>query len=82
MTSKTSSLTLRLAVLAIVTNFASGCATVHSDLHSCPPIVPYDQQFLDRAAEELAALPANSAIDQMLRDYVVMRDQARACRRS
>lgn len=43
-------------------------------------VVEYDQAFLDRAVEEIRALPEPSAVDEMLRDYGVMRDQARACR--
>jgi hypothetical protein len=30
-------------------------------------------------AREVAALPPGAAIEQMLADYQVMRDQARAC---
>jgi hypothetical protein len=36
-------------------------------------------QALARAADELASLPAGSAIEQMLADYQMMRDQTRAC---
>jgi hypothetical protein len=45
----------------------------------CPPVVEYDRAFLARAADELEALPEGSAIEQMLSDYAVMREQARAC---
>jgi hypothetical protein len=44
-----------------------------------PPVVAYSPDFLARAADELASLPAGSAIEQMLADYQVMREQARAC---
>ena len=47
----------------------------------CPPVVDYTREFLARAAGELDSLPAGSAIEQMLADYQVMRDQARACER-
>jgi hypothetical protein len=40
----------------------------------------YSREFLRRAAVELEKLPPGTAIDQMLSDYQVMRDQARACR--
>ncbi|GEQ99323.1 hypothetical protein JCM17844_29600 [Iodidimonas gelatinilytica] len=56
----------RLAVLAI--------ATV------CLPVVEYSRDFQARAADELHLLPEGSAIAEMLADYSVMRDQARACR--
>jgi hypothetical protein len=42
----------------------------------------YSREFLARAAGELEPLPDGSAIEQMLMDYQVMRDQARACARS
>jgi hypothetical protein len=45
----------------------------------CPPVVPYSAEFEARAAEELALLLEGSAVVEMLSDYAVMRDQARAC---
>lgn len=70
----------RLAVLAIAMSLLAGCATVRSDGAPCPPVVEYSKEFLARAADEVARLPAGSAVEQMLGDYQVMRDQARACR--
>jgi hypothetical protein len=49
-------------------------------LRACPPVVAYSREFQARAAEELALLPEGSAIEEMMADYVVMREQARACR--
>jgi hypothetical protein len=46
-----------------------------------PAGVAYSREFLARAAVELHSLPAGSAIEQMLADYQVMRDQVRACER-
>ncbi len=72
----------RLAVLAIATSLLSGCATVGSDrqrARACPPVVEYSREFQARAAEELTLLPEGSAIAEMLSDYAVMREQARAC---
>ncbi|KPQ13979.1 MAG: hypothetical protein HLUCCO18_16305 [Rhodobacteraceae bacterium HLUCCO18] len=72
----------QLAVLAIGTSLLSGCATVGSDgrgTGACPPVVEYGRQFQVRAAEEVALLPEGSAVAEMLSDYGVMRDQARAC---
>jgi hypothetical protein len=43
-------------------------------------VVEYGREFQARAAEELALLPHGSTIGEMLADYAVMRDQARACR--
>ncbi len=59
----------------------SGCAAERSDGAPCPPVVDFSQDLLARAAGELDSLPAGSAIEQMLADYQVMRDQARACGR-
>jgi hypothetical protein len=72
---------LRAAVLAIAASLLAGCATERSDGAPCPPVVAYNQEFLARAADELDSLRAGSAIEQMLADYQVMRDQARACER-
>ena len=74
-------LRLRAAVLAIVATLLAGCATERSDGAPCPPVAEYSRKFLARAAAELDSLPAGSAIEQMLADYQVMRDQARACER-
>jgi hypothetical protein len=49
-------------------------------LRTCPPVVEYSREFQARAAEQLALLPERSAIAEMLSDYAVMREQARACR--
>ena len=46
---------------------------------ACPPAVEYSAEFQTRAADELALLPDGSAIAEMLSDYSVMRDQAKAC---
>jgi hypothetical protein len=70
---------LRAAVLAIAASLLAACATAPSDGLPCPPVLPYSREFLARAADELASLPAGSAIEQMLADYQVMREQARAC---
>jgi type IV pilus biogenesis protein CpaD/CtpE len=72
---------LRAVVLAIATSLLAGCAPERSDGAPCPPVVAYTQDFLRRAADELDSLLPGSAIEQMLADYQVMRDQARACER-
>lgn len=72
----------RLAVLAIATIWLNGCATGASDGSgpgACPPVVDYSREFQARAAEELARLPEGSAVEELLADYAVMRDQARVC---
>jgi hypothetical protein len=42
-------------------------------------VVEYTREFQARAAEELGMLPDGSAISEVLADYTVMQDQARAC---
>ena len=71
----------RLAALVIVTSLLSACATVNSERITgvCPLVVAYDDGFEARAAEEVQALPEGSALDEMLSDYAVMREQARVC---
>jgi hypothetical protein len=43
-------------------------------------VVEYSREFQARAAEELTSLPDGLAIAEMLADYSVMQEQARACR--
>lgn len=77
--------TRRLAVLAIATSLLSGCATGGSEpriVTVCPPVVEYSREFQARAVEELDVLPEGAAIAEMLSDYAVIREQARACRSS
>ena len=72
----------RRVALGFATIWLSGCATVSSDggaLRACPPVVEYSREVQTQAAEELALLPENSAIAEMMADYAVMREQARAC---
>ena len=69
----------RLAVLAIGATLLAGCATARSDGGGCPPVPAYSGEFLARAADEVGRLPVGSAVEQMLADYGVMREQARVC---
>ena len=72
----------RLAALALATSSLGACATGGSEpaVTACPPVPEYSRELQTRAAGELALLPDGSAIAEMLRDYAVMREQARACR--
>jgi len=45
-------------------------------------VVDYSRAEQARAAEEVAALPEDAVIVGWLADYAVLRDQARACRRT
>jgi hypothetical protein len=42
--------------------------------------VEYGAEFQAKAAEQMQALPEGSMIVEMLNDYAVIREQARACR--
>jgi hypothetical protein len=60
----------------------TGCATAGFEtggVAACPPVVEYSREFQTRAADELARLPDGSIVVEMMGDYAVMRDQARAC---
>ncbi len=70
------------AVLVIATSWLTGCATAGFEtggVAACPPVVEYSRELQARAAEELARLPDGSAVLEMMGDYAVMREQARAC---
>jgi hypothetical protein len=72
----------RLVVLAIVASLPNGCGRGGSDQTVpavCPPVVDYGAELQAKAAAEVEALSENSTIARLLSDYVVMRDQARAC---
>jgi hypothetical protein len=71
----------RLAGLVLATSLLAACATGSSEppVAVCPPVVEYSPEFQTRSADELALLPDGSAIAEMLSDYAVMREQARAC---
>ena len=47
---------------------------------TCPPVVEYSTDDQSLAAEEVEALPEAALIVQMLADYSVLRDQAKACK--
>jgi len=62
-----------------------GCATKAIELPPavsiiCPRLVEYAPELLNRAADEVEALPENSAVVVLLKDYGSARKQARACR--
>lgn len=58
----------------------TACATGSSDgLTPCPPVVEYSAADQLRAADEVDALPEGAKVIQMISDYAVLREQARAC---
>ena len=66
----------------VATSLLSACATAgfEPSLAVCPPVAEYSPKFQVRAAGDLALLPEEAATAEMLSDYAVMREQARACR--
>lgn len=46
----------------------------------CPPVRSYSDDFRRRAVAEMDLLPANSAVEEMLTDYAVLRQQILGCR--
>lgn len=75
----------RRVALVLATISLTGCATVGSEpggLSACPPAVEYSHGLQARAADELLLLPERSVLAEMMSDYVVLREQARACRAS
>jgi hypothetical protein len=47
---------------------------------ACPPVPIYSPEFQWRLADEIHALPPDSALGQAIIDYKRLRDQLRACR--
>jgi hypothetical protein len=59
----------------------SACAMGGSEPGApCHPVVEYTPAEQTRAATEIEALPEGAVVIQMMSDYAVLRDQARACR--
>ncbi len=71
----------RLAGPALATSLLAACATATSERVTgvCTPVPAYGPDLRARAADELALLPPDSAIEELLRDYAVLRAQLRAC---
>lgn len=69
---------LRLALVLTGLVSLSACATVVSD--TCPTLFDYSNAEQARAAEELDALPEDSALARLVGDYGVVRNEIRACR--
>jgi hypothetical protein len=56
-----------------------GGAVASASAAGCPPLRSYSDDFRKRAVAELDLLPGNSAVEEMLNDYAVLRQQIRAC---
>jgi hypothetical protein len=75
----------RIGAAVVVLLGIGACATrepggsAASAAAGCPPVRGYSDEFRKRAVAELDLLPANSAVEEMLTDYAVLRQQIRAC---
>jgi hypothetical protein len=71
---------LVMALGACTAQQPQGGGTVASaSAAGCPPLRSYSDDFRKRAVAELDLLPGNSAVEEMLNDYAVLRQQIRAC---
>lgn len=57
----------------------NGCTTVQPAVTSCLPLTQYAPAFEQRAADELAALPADDPLAVLVSGYASMRAADRAC---
>lgn len=69
----------RLLPALLATIWLTGCGT--AALSDCPPLVEYSNEFKRKLADELEALPPNSALATFTIDSYVLRNMVRACRR-
>ncbi len=65
-----------LALLFVPMALNAGCATAPSD-PACLAVVPYSRADQARAADELAALPADAVLRRFVADYGELRAQIR-----
>jgi len=75
--SKRAAIVMLLIGLAACTAREPGGAVASNA--GCPPLRSYSDEFRKRAVAELDLLPTNSAVEEMLTDYAVLRQQIRAC---
>jgi hypothetical protein len=69
-------------VLSTATIWCAGCATAGFDgAGVCPPLKQYSREEALRLAAEIERLDGAPMIVTALADYVVLRDQVRACRK-
>lgn len=71
---------LRPVLLLTATLWLSACVTAPSEPSVCPHPVEYSPEFQARLADELMALPNNSAMVRAMIDYGRLRAELRACR--
>lgn len=67
----------RLMLLLTSGSLLTGCVQTVS---SCPPLKTYTPEFNARLADEVEAMPEDSAALRAILDYAALRDQVKACR--
>ena len=67
-------------ILLTVLLSLTACESTSSE-SPCPPLKTYTPEFQNRLADELSALPPDSALGTAMVDYSVLRRLVRACRR-
>jgi hypothetical protein len=69
------------ATAVLITLFAvvalAGCSTI--DAGACPPLKEYTPEQNERLAQELETLPGDAITLDVIADYMLLRDQVRAC---
>ena len=69
---------MRLACTIALFLALSACAS-HTPVAVCPPIRIYPREFSERLANELEAMPSDSATVEAIGDYIGLRDALRKC---
>jgi hypothetical protein len=67
----------RYLAAIIIGSSLYGCSSVPHAV--CPPLKDYPESFSNRLANEMEAMPADSATVEAIGDYVALRDSVRAC---
>jgi hypothetical protein len=70
---------MRLVTSCGLLVFFSLTACAHPIVTACPPVPAYSDAFQARLAEEVHALPPDSALGRAIVDYGRLRAQLRAC---
>lgn len=55
----------------------AGCSTI--DASPCPPLKTYTPEQNEQLAQELDTLPGDAITIDVIADYMLLRDQVRAC---
>lgn len=72
---------MMLTALALIAPLLSGCESVRYKT-VCPTLVTYSLTDQTQLAQELVAAPQATVTHRVVRDYVGLRDQVRACQES